>query len=188
MPAKKLITRETILDAAFDIVRSTGMEGLNMRSLAKKCNCSTQPIYLSFSGAEQLKQEVTKKITDYFDKFIQEEIAKGQYPEYKCIGIGYIKFAKAERQLFRYLFMRERNEDSEWEKKSFNDDVFCIMKNYGLYRDDACKLHAEMWIFVHGIAVMYATKYLDWNPEEVSEMVTDVYNGLTAKLRAGENK
>ena len=53
------------------------------------------------------------------------------------------------------------------------------MKNYGLYKDEAQKLHAEMWIFVHGIATMFATGYLDWEWDTVSEMITDVFNGLT---------
>ncbi len=188
MPARKQITAEAILDAAFEMVRNEGMEALNMRSLAEKCKCSTQPIYLSFSGAEHLKKEVSKRITDYFDNFIRAEIQKGEFPEYKSIGIGYIRFAKEEKRLFKYLFMRERRGDGDWESKRFDDDVYTIMKNYGLYQDDARKLHTEMWIFVHGIAVMYATGYLDWDTQTVSEMVTDVYKGLTAKYGMGDNK
>ena len=52
MPAKKLITRQKIIDTAFQIVQMDGMDSLNMRNLAKMCNCSTQPIYLSFKNAE----------------------------------------------------------------------------------------------------------------------------------------
>ena len=54
MPAKKLITRQKIIDTAFQIVQMDGMDSLNMRNLAKMCNCSTQPIYLSFKNAEAL--------------------------------------------------------------------------------------------------------------------------------------
>ncbi|MDE5721365.1 MAG: TetR/AcrR family transcriptional regulator [Clostridia bacterium] len=181
MPAKKQVTKEALIEAAFELVRSEGMEALNMRALAKKCNCSTQPIYLSFSGADELKAEVAKKITSAFDKFIGDEIAKGQYPEYKAIGMGYIRFAKEEKELFKYLLMRNRTKESDWETGSFDKSTFTIMKNYGLYKDEASKLHAEMWLFVHGIATMFATGYLDWDWESVSEMVTDVFKGLTNK-------
>ena len=50
MPAKKQISKETLIENAFQIVRSKGMNALNMRTLAKMSNCSTQPIYLSFGG------------------------------------------------------------------------------------------------------------------------------------------
>lgn len=180
MPAKKQVTREALLDAAVEIIRKDGIDALNMRTLAQKCNCSTQPIYLSFSGAEELKNEVVKKINCVFETFINEEIASKKYPEYKAIGMGYVRFAKEEKELFKYLMMRNRCKDSDWEAESFDKPTYLIMQNYGLYKDNAQKLHAEMWIFVHGIASMFATGYLDWNWDTVSEMITDVFNGLTA--------
>lgn len=183
MPAKKQITKEDILEAAFSIVKESGIDALNMREIAMRCNCSTQPIYLSFSGMDELKEEVAKKIAAAFDKFIGDEIVKGEYPEYKAIGMGYIRFAKEEKELFKYLLMRNRTEESDWEAGGFDKSTHIIMKNYGLYNDEASKLHAEMWVFVHGIATMFATGYLDWDWETVSEMVTDVFNGLTGKIR-----
>lgn len=180
MPAKKQISKETLIENAFQIVRYEGMDALNMRTLAKMSNCSTQPIYLSFvGGAEELKAEVTKRIADTFDEFIKKEIESEKYPEYKAIGIGYIRFAKEEKELFKYLLMRNRKEECEWRDASFDKSTYIIMKNYGLYKDEAQKLHAEMWIFVHGIATMFATGYLDWEWDTVSEMITDVFNGLT---------
>lgn len=187
MPAKKLISRQTLLDAALQIVRENGMEELNMRSLAKRCNCSTQPIYLSFKGADELKAELTEKITEEFNKFIEKQISSGEYPEYKAIGMGYIKFAVEESELFKYLFMRNRTREYGFERNSFDKSTFVVMKNYGLYEGEAVKLHTEMWVFVHGIATMLATGYLDWDWKTISEMVTDVFNGLNDKIK-GENK
>ena len=178
MSAKKQITKETILEAAYEIVRSEGMDALNMRSLAKKCKCSTQPIYLSFSGAEEIKREVISMGIANFNKFIEREIASGQYPEYKAIGMGYIRFAKEEKHMFKTLLMREGVSDL-WGEDCFDNALFVIMKNYGLYKEESYKLHTEMWLFVHGIATMYATDFLDWDWETVSSMVTDVFLGLT---------
>lgn len=56
-----------------------------------------------------------------------------------------------------------------------------IQKNTGLSESDAHLFHAEMWIFVHGIATMIATSYLEWNSEMVSRMLTDGYEGLKAR-------
>lgn len=179
LPAKKVVTKEDILKAAVDIVRENGIEALNMRTLAQRCNCSTQPIYLSFNGIDELKEELLKVIGDIFDKRIEREIALGKYPPYKAVGMGYIAFAMEDKQLFKYLLMRKRTTESDWDKNSFDKSTFMIMKNFGLYKDEASKLHTQMWLFVHGIATMLATGYLNWDEQMISEMISEIFKGLT---------
>ena len=183
MPAKKQITKEKILKKAVELVREGGISCLNMRTLAQACKCSTQPIYLSFSGMEELKTEVARAILKIFDETIEREIAKREYPEYKAVGMGYIRFAKEEKQFFKYLLMNDGMKQTGLEQQSFDQSVFMIMKNYGLYQGDAAKLHMQMWIFVHGIASMFATEYIDLDWKTVSKMVTDAYNGFVKNLK-----
>lgn len=183
MPAKKQMTREHIIETAYQIVREGGMDALNARTLAKRCGCSTQPLYLSFSGIDEIKGEVTKRCLSAYDGFIRGVMACGKYPEYKSIGMGYIGFARQEKEIFKYLFMRNRAGKDGLGEDSFDKDAMAIMKNYGLYKDEAVRLHAEMWVFVHGIATMCATGYLDWEQETVSAMLTDVYQGLLHRVK-----
>ena len=83
--------------------------------------------------------------------------------------------------------MRNRSKDKGGvEQNSFDDAIMTIMKNYGLYKDDAVTLHAEMWIFVHGIATMIATDYLDWDFETINRMITDAYKGLITNINKGD--
>jgi len=49
---------------------------------------------------------------------------------------------------------------------------------------EAKLFHLEMWAFVHGIAAMMATGFLDLDRELVSRMLTDAYQGL--RLRFGK--
>ena len=42
--------------------------------------------------------------------------------------------------------------------------------------------HLEMWVMVHGIAVMLATGYLDLDEDTVSRMLTDAYQGLKKRF------
>ncbi len=187
MPAKKIITKSQIVEAAVNIVRQSGITALNVRTLAQACKCSTQPIYLSFSGTDELKQEVARAVLKIFNEYIEREIKNGEYPEYKAVGMGYIRFAKEEKQLFKYLLMNDGMSESGMKNESFEQSVFMIIKNYGLYRDEASKLHLQMWIFVHGIASMFATEYLDWDYDTVSQLVTDAYKSFIENLK-GENK
>lgn len=187
LSAKKQITRQKILETAVEIVRQSGIAALNMRTLAKACKCSTQPIYLSFAGTDELKTEVAKQILKIFDGYIAKEIAGKQYPEYKAVGMGYIRFAKEQKQLFKYLLMNDGMAQTGLEMESFNNSVFMIMKNYGLYQDAATKLHLQMWVFVHGIASMFATDYIDWDWETVSGMVSEAYFGFVKNLKGEGN-
>ena len=183
MPAKKVITKEKILATAVKIVRQSGYAALNMRTLAQACKCSTQPIYLSFSGTTELREEIAKEVLNIFNGYLGREVASGKYPEYKAVGMGYIRFAKEEKQLFKYLLMNEGISRTDMQNKSFADTVFMLVKKYGMYQDDATKLHLQMWIFVHGIASMFATGYIDWDEETVSGIVTNAYKGFIKNLK-----
>ena len=44
MPPKAKVTREMIVDAAFEILRSEGEQAVNARTVSQALNCSTQPV------------------------------------------------------------------------------------------------------------------------------------------------
>ncbi|MGN1060951.1 MAG: TetR/AcrR family transcriptional regulator [Candidatus Coproplasma sp.] len=182
MSAKKQITRQKIIDAAYELVRKTGMSALNARSLAKSLGCSTRPIYLSFSGMEELKGEVVKLINQTYQTYLKNEVEHGSYPEYKAYGMGYIRFAREERQLFSYLFMRNRSGKTD---TLDGGDITNVLKSLssatGLNGDLAERFHCECWVFVHGIATMLVTSYLDLDDEAISVLITDMFMGLKAR-------
>ena len=60
-----------------------------------------------------------------------------------------------------------------------------IMTDLGLTEEDAYIFHIEQWIYVHGIASMIATDYLDWDEKFVSRALTDVYRGLKYRYTEG---
>ena len=59
MPPKARITQDMILDAAFELVRAEGQEALNVRTLARRLGCSTQPILYNYPTMDALKDAVT---------------------------------------------------------------------------------------------------------------------------------
>lgn len=186
MPAKKQISKEKILETAVELIRQGGLTALNMRSLANACKCSTQPIYLSFSGMEELKKEVADRILIIFNKFIDGVIKDGKYPEYKAVGMGYILFARQEKQLYKFLFDGD-HEKSGAEQGSFDRSVQIIMKNYSVSRERAEMMHLEMWLFVHGVASMQANGYIDLDMDIVSAMLTDVFTGIIKVIKEEKN-
>lgn len=184
MPAKKQIPKEAIIAAAFNILRKNGIEAVNARSIAKALNCSTQPIYLSFSSMNELKGMLLQEAENAYQQFIQRETAMAKYSPYKAYGMAYICFAKKEKQLFKFLFMRERTKEQMVdEKKYLTEVVKSISVNTGLDMETAYKFHSEMWFLGHGIATMLVTSYFELDTEIISEILTDAYQGLLLRYQ-----
>ena len=50
MPPKIKITKEEIIKTALELVRTSGEQSINARTVAGALNCSTQPIFSNFSS------------------------------------------------------------------------------------------------------------------------------------------
>lgn len=183
MPPKFKFTREEIRDAAFNLVRRDGPSALTARSLAAELGCSVKPIFGLFRNMEEVGQEVLSAADALYQSYIKEDMAEGKYPPYKASGMAYIRFAREERELFKLLFMRDRSgekiSDGMEELKPLLE---IIQKNTGFSKEKAYLFHLEMWLYVHGIATMIATSYLDWDMEFVSMALTDGYRGLKGAM------
>ncbi len=190
LPPKSKISKEDIVSAGVDLVRRSGEKGLNARNLAAALGCSTQPIFTNFPSMEELRKSVICKASELYYACLERECAAANYPPYKAMGMGYIRFAAEERELFRLLFMRDRSgeEKSDGETEDVKKSVELIMKGTGLGMNDAFMLHLELWIFVHGIASMIATSYLNWESELVNRMVSDAYEGIKARFISKDGK
>ena len=179
MPPRVKVTKENIIAAAVDIVRSSGAQAINARTIASALNCSTQPVFSNFATMEELRLAVVENVDRLCQQYMQREIDRGEYPAYKATGMAYIRFAKEEKELFKLLYMRDRSEEFAPETCELNDEMESIVRdNTGLNGNDARLFHLEMWAYVHGIATMFATGFLNLDWELVSKMLTDSYQGL----------
>ena len=77
--------------------------------------------------------------------------------------------------------MRARTEKSFVPTKDFDESIEMIMKANGVSRESAELMHLEMWTCVHGIGTILATSFLELDFELISNMLTDVYQGIRAK-------
>ena len=184
MPPKNKYSKEEIVEAALRLTVERGIDAVTARDVGGMFGTSSKPVYTAFSNMSELKTEVLKAANLRYEAFVRQWSAGSQYPAYKAIGMAYICFAKEERELFKLLFMRDRRGE-EWQdpaERNFASAVAVVKDYVGLSQEDAMRFHLEMWIFVHGIATMIATSYLEWDGDTVSQMLTDEYNGLRARF------
>ena len=180
MAPKAKISRQDIIDAALGIVEMHGKEELNARSLAIALGTSTQPIFSNFKSMGEVQEEVARMATDIYLDYINKTVESGLYPAYKASGMAYIRFAKEKRELFKLVFMDSAGKHSY----TVYDEIINAMANtIGISYDEACEIHLRMWVFVHGIATMLATEYVDFTYEYASGMISDIYNGLVEKRK-----
>lgn len=185
MPPKFKFTEDEIIAAALKIVRKSGMKALTARSLASELGCSAKPIFGQFKNMDEVSRRVLDAASRLYNERISASLRSTEYPPYKASGMEYIRFASQERELFKLLFMRDRT--GEDISEPLPDDLLCaIMTATGFDRETAERFHLEMWIFVHGIAVMTATGYIEWDTEYASDALTDIYFGLRSRFEGGK--
>lgn len=191
MPTKIKISKDMILDAAFEIVRQDGMEKLSNRELANKLKCSIRPIYYQFENVEEMQKELYKKIEQYFYKFFLDNMIEG-IPQYKQVGMNYIKFAQKEKKLFQTLFMSDTGLTPDAFVAKDGDDYKKIEKLIKIRADlkdeDIKDFHTKMWIFCHGIATLVANGTIKLTDNQIQDLLSYEFQALMLLEENPNNK
>lgn len=191
MPTKIRISKDMILDAAFEIVRKDGMEKLSNRELANKLSCSIRPIYYQFENVEEMQKELYLKIEQYFYKFILDNMVE-EIPKYKQVGINYIKFAKKEKKLFQTLFMTDVGLTPDAFVSKAGEDYKEIEKfikiSANIKEEDIKDFHTKMWIFCHGIATLVANDTIKLTDNQIQDLLSCEFQALMLLEENPNNK
>lgn len=181
MPAKKQISKEMILSAALHILKTKGIDSLNVKTLAQELHCSTQPIYLSFDSMAALRLELSSIAV----KMFLQELPYKESQKAALYGMPYILFAQKEKKLFQFLFMRQ-NAFSEMKTALIpimESSISHLAKRYQINYEEAHYFHDQLWMHTHGIASMIATDFCDWDMDKVAQMIAECESYLSQKYR-----
>ena len=191
MPPKARFTREQIINAALQIVRTEHFESLTARALGKKLGSSACPVFTVFENMEEVQQAVLGAIKGIYKEYVEKGLS--ETPAFKGVGTQYILFATNEPELFQILFMREQTRllgihhvlpaiDENYEKI-----LSSITTGYGIDEKHAERLYQHLWIYTHGIAALCATRMCRFTDEEISQMMTEVFISLLNKPVSSAN-
>ena len=184
------ITKEMILNTAFSIVQTSGIEKVSNREIAKRLNCSIRPIYYQFKNTKELNDELHKKIENYFYEWLLKNI-NHDIPKYKQVGINYIKFASCEKELFKALFMSASDLTASDFIKGNSDgykSILRFIRESTGSSSDVTPFHTRMWIFAHGIASLIATNTIHLTDEEISNLLSSEFQALMLLEENPDNK
>lgn len=162
------------------IIKEEGIEQLNARYLAKKLDCSTQPIFRNFKNMEELKRATKEKIDEQYDSFIERNVDKSDH--LYSMSVAYIHFAKEERFLFGALFVHpliESRNISGVLSSSWNlETIVNTEKQYSITRKKAEELYRDVRFYCHGIASQLYAGTIILENEEVEELVRNLIDRL----------
>ncbi len=150
MPREAKLKREQVLAAAAEIIRRDGEEKVNARAIAKELGCSTQPVYSLFRSMEALKVALTEEAKRRYRAHIDGYLAQGGPSRYRSYGMGFVRFARDEKGLFRFLFLGGKHITDPF----FEDIVREMMAEYRMPEETARNFHADMSVFSFGLAML----------------------------------
>lgn len=185
MPPAVRFTHDSVLNAAFQLVRREGANAFNARAVARELGGSTQPIFRLFSGMEELRAELLKRAEEEFMGQFNKRMEKDARDAYHTMGMTYLCFARDEPELFKLLFMRDRVTDGscEREKEAYGKIFAYIAEIAKIDLPTARKLFERTWVYTHGLAVSIATKYVVCVPEEtMCDMLIESFNAAAGQL------
>ena len=182
MPAVRKASKDEIVDAAVEVLREGGFAAVNARSVAKKLGCSTQPIYFSFRNMEELKAALTVRAIELHTRRVRDSLRarEGNDSRYSSYGMGFVKFAAEERQLFRWLYLEGEQLGPYQNDVLLPEVIAVIVEEFGYSEEVARRLHQDMIYFTYGLAILANTGHLHLTEEELREAFRREFRALIA--------
>ena len=189
MPPKPKITREMIVEAAFEIAREFGWENINARTAAKKLDCSTQPIMYHFVTIEELKRAAYEKADKFHTNYLMNT-SEAQESVLLEIGLNYIRFAVEEPNLFRFLFQSGFAAGNDLLEMINSEELIPVLSamqkrfdindmNMGQIKE----IFVTLAMFVHGYACIMIGNSLEYDEKPISAQLKRVYKGAVLAIR-----
>ena len=179
MPPKTRVTEERIIKAAVEVVRQSGFESINVRTVSAQLHCSTQPVMYHFSTIESLKKAVYKEGDRQQSAYLRNTLP-GQDPILE-IGLNYIRFAVEEPQLFRFLFQsgyaRESNLLEMVDSEELVPVLAAMREGAGLSLPKTRNVFITVALFAHGYASIIANNHLEFDETLIAGQLERAWNG-----------
>lgn len=191
MPPRAKITKDMIINAAFEIARETGAENINARTVAEKLNCSTQPVMYHFATIEELKRAVYEKLDRFHTEYLMD-IKNPHEGIMLGIGLNYIRFAIEEPHLFCFLFQSGfavENSLLEMIDSSELKPVLSAMQEaMDMSMEQTKEVFLTIALFAHGYASIIANNSLEYDEKTVASHLERAYRGAVLAVQEEKNE
>ena len=187
MARKTQISKQIILQAALELLIEKGFSEVNIKSLAEKIGCSTQPIAWHFGNMDKMREALTKEAVIYANKRMTP-ISTDCLEAFWQIGYGYINLAFDTPNLFRFVYMGESKNYCRGGFNSILTDkgnavmIEKLSQHLNLNKAQTDMLFQRIIVFTHGIVSLVVAGILNCAKEQVYTIVKDFSVDLLSSM------
>lgn len=168
---KQRITRDMVIDAAFALARSGGMEQVTAKRIAGQLGCSVQPIYSYCQNMEGLRQALAARVRSFMQEYLAAHVEKSDL--FRSTGRAYLRLAREEPHLFQIFILHRRTGitslDELYRAEANPQAAAWIAGALHISEAQAQALHLNMLIFTIGIGTIFSVTTPGIPPEEIYE-------------------
>jgi len=184
--------RQTLVEAALEILKEQGIESLSLRAIAKKTNVSQAAPYSHFRDKNDLLAAVAESGFQSLALQMADDAIgiKNVQKQIERLIISYIYFAIEHKSLFQLMFSRELSE-----MKNYPTLAMTAGKNYSLIstalsrrknsKEDTRFLTVAIWSLCHGLTSLIIDEKIDihqFGSENIDEFIERVVNIFSDSL------
>lgn len=188
MPPKARITKEMIVEEAFQIARTQGADKITARGIARRLKCSTQPVLYYFATVEEIKEAVYQRADAYHTRFLLGAEGDGMLG----IGLRYVRFAAEERNLFHLLFQPGAFSGASLNdlvsSEELNPIIQALRQETEVTEDAAREIFSTLFVFVHGYASLLANNEMKLEEDQLELSLKKVFLGAVYAEKERENE
>ena len=193
MARKAQISREIILDTAFQMLIRDGYNAINITALAREIGCSTQPIAWHFGNMEGLRSALLRYCLDYMKNHFTLN-GESSAPMLKEIPRKYIDLAFDQPHLYKYLYMSDQDR-AQTEAliqtlrfPNYEKILLLLQQEHGVSTQAAQRYLLDLQLYVHGIASCAVAKITFSSKEGVLGMIDDANEAFLEKMLKTNHK
>ena len=174
MAPKNKFTREEMVAAAMRVVRAKGIDGLTAKTVADELGASTQPVFTAFGSMDTVRQEIYAAAVRVYDGYVNT----GLHEKIPFFGVGmqYIRFAREEPELYRFLFLTRALDQEHSAMQSMRHLQALVRPTltrvYRISADEADLYFRDLWFVVHSLSTLIVTGDCPYSDGEIGQILT----------------
>lgn len=172
MAPKNKFTKEKMTEAAMQVVRQKGYGALTAQSIAEVLGTSTRPVFTCFETMERVRREVYERAAAVYDGYIEAGLKK-ETPFFGA-GMQYIRFAREEPELYRFLFLSRNGEYDAMKAMRHMQELVrpTLTDIYGITAEEADVYFRDMWLAAHSLCTLIVTGACPYSDREIGGILT----------------
>ncbi len=186
MPPKAKITREMILETGLELIRQAGADALNVRRIAERLGCSTQPVMYHFPKMEELKQALYAAVDAYHSEYLIRFDPVKDDPMLS-VGLQYIRFAAEERELFRFLMQSEHFRSQRMQDVTDMPELAPILEilqtEAQITAEQSRQAFSALFYAAHGMASLLANNTMTFDESYCANILVNVFMGVIGMMK-----